>query len=92
MGYAHQVYNISKLPGNAHQYLPAIHSSAANFKSWFLGTLHRTPSEKHIDCYLAEYAYRFNYRNLPNSGEIFYNLIRDVLIRQAIEQRDIISR
>lgn len=91
MGYEHRVYNISNLPDEAHKYLPSIHSAAANLKSWFLGTLHRTPTDKHINYYLSEYAYRFNSRNLAK-GELFYELVKASLEHSSIKQSDIIAR
>lgn len=92
MGYKHKSFNISKLPQPAHVYLPAIHSAASNLKSWFLGTLHRTPSQKHMEYYLSEYAYRFNHRDVSNRGLIFYQLAEDALGSGAISKEDILAR
>jgi transposase-like protein/ribosomal protein L37AE/L43A len=61
-GYQHQPINISKSPGEAHEYLPAVHLVFALVKRWLLGTHHGGVSPKHLRHYLDEYAFRFNRR------------------------------
>lgn len=48
------------------RWLPWVHKFISNAKSWVNGT-HHGVSSKHLDLYLAEYAYRFNRRHAPET-------------------------
>ena len=46
------------------QLLPRAHRAISNFKAWMEGT-HRVVSDKHLQVYLDEYAFRHNRRLTP---------------------------
>jgi transposase-like protein len=70
-GYRHEPINISKSPGEAHEYLPAVHLIFALVKRWLLGTHHGGVSPKHLQHYLDEYVFRFNRRT---AGAVCHSL------------------
>lgn len=91
-GYRHTAYNMSALPPPAHYYLPVVHSVAANVKRWLLDAYRRTPKLKHLDYYLAEYAFRFNQRAARHRGLLFYRLMEAAVSYEVVTQRTIIGR
>jgi transposase-like protein len=92
LGYRHTVFNMSALPNPAHYYLPAVHSVAAHMKGWMLTVYRRTPSRKHFDYYMAEYAFRFNHRTARQRGLLFYRLMEAAVAYGEVTQRAIIAR
>ena len=92
LGYRHTAYNMSALPRPAHYYLPAVHAVAANAKRWMLDALRRTPKDKHLDYYLAEFAFRFNQRTARHRGILFYRLMEATLAYGEVTQRAIVGR
>jgi transposase-like protein len=92
LGYRHKEINVSTSKAPAHVYLPVIHSAASNLNTWLEGGIRRMPDERHFPYYLAEYAYRFNHRQVKNRGLIFYRLMQDTLKHAPITQTDIIQR
>nr|WP_256465782.1 IS1595 family transposase [Conexibacter sp. S30A1] len=79
MGYRHTSYNMSALPLPAHRYLLVVHAVSSNAKRWLTQALHRTPSGKHLDYYLAEFAFRCNRRTARQRGLSFYRLLEATL-------------
>jgi transposase-like protein len=71
-GYAHLAVAESGEPKIAEEYLPIIHLVFSNLKSWLRGT-HHGVSEKHLQTYLNEFAFRFNRRFYP------FNAFRSLL-------------
>jgi transposase-like protein len=61
-GYAHKV-----IEGSLSHGLPHIHRVFSNLKAWLIGT-HHGVSQKHLQAYLNEYAFRFNRRGSPMSA------------------------
>jgi hypothetical protein len=61
-------------------------------KRWMLDALNRTPAAKHLDYYLAEYAFRFNHRTARHRGLLFYRLMEATLAHGEVTQRAIIER
>lgn len=91
-GYRHTAYNMSQLPLPAHMYLPAVHGVCANAKRWMLEALKRSPKSKHLDYYLAEYAFRYNRRLARSRGLLFYRLVEATLAYGEVTQRAIVAR
>ena len=59
-GYDHRPVVQGK--GKDAKYLPHVHRILSNLKTWLLGTHHGRVTEKHLQAYLNEYAFRFNRR------------------------------
>lgn len=64
----------SKAP--AHEPLQGVHRIAALIKRWFLGTHRGAVDPRHVDYYLDEFAFRFNWRTSRSRGLLFYRLIQ----------------
>ena len=52
---------------------------ASLLKRWLIGTLHYRASDKHLEYYLDEYAFRFNRRNSKARGLLFYRLLQQAV-------------
>jgi transposase-like protein len=77
-GYHHEyttVYNSSDKAAE----LPGVHMVASLLKRWLIGTLHYRASDKHLEYYLDEYAFRFNRRNSKARGLLFYRLLQQAV-------------
>lgn len=92
VGYRHQAYNMKRLKVPAHLYLPAVHSVSSNTKRWMLEALNRSPKDKHLDYYLAEYAFRYNRRLARSRGVLFYRLMEATLDYGEVPQTAIVAR
>ena len=62
-GYKHRVRPM-KGANDPSKVLPHAHRAVSNLKAWLLGT-HHGVSPKHLQPYLAEFAFRFNRRRTP---------------------------
>lgn len=51
-------------PGVVEEFMPMVHLVFSNLKTW-LGGIHHGVSEKHLQAYLNEFAFRFNRRHHP---------------------------
>ncbi len=61
MGYEHQVESTT-LGMEQDAVLPHLHLVFSNLKTWLEGTFHGSVSQKHLQGYLNEFAFRFNRR------------------------------
>ena len=52
--------------------MPRVHRVASLLKRWLLGTHQESVSDKHLDYYLDEFAFRFNRRRARSRGLLFY--------------------
>jgi len=77
-GYVHEYANGYNSPDRA-QELPGAHMVASLLKRWLVGTLHYRVSDKHLESYLDEYAFRFNRRNSTARGLLFYRLLQQAV-------------
>lgn len=75
-GYRHVTYDL-KDPHDAYKKLPRIHRVFSNLQNWLVGT-HRFVSQKHLQNYLNEFAYRYNARWDPISA--FNNVLLNAVI------------
>jgi len=78
LGYAHEYATGYNSPDKA-QELPGVHMVASLLKRWLTGTLHYRVSDKHLEYYLDEYAFRFNRRNSKARGLLFYRLLQQAV-------------
>lgn len=70
-GYRHR-----RIPRAGSKELPRVHRIASLLKRWLLGTFQGRPSEKQLQPYLDEFAFRFNRRNSALRGQLFYRLLQ----------------
>jgi hypothetical protein len=59
--------------------LPGVHRVAALLKRWTLGVHQGRVERDGIDRYLEEFAFRFNRRNSPTRGMLFYRLAQQAV-------------
>jgi transposase-like protein len=78
LGYIHEHSDGYRSPDRS-QELPGVHMVAALLKRWLAGTLHYRVSDKHLEYYLDEYAFRFNRRNSRARGLLFYRLLQQAV-------------
>jgi transposase-like protein len=79
IGYEHEVH-IKKKATSEEDMLPHVHMIISLLKRWLLGTHQGAVSEKHIQSYLDEYAFRFNRRKSAQRGMLFYRLIECAML------------
>jgi hypothetical protein len=75
-GYRHR-----RIPRAGSKELPRVHRIAALVKRWLLGTFHGRASDKQLQHYLDEFAFRFNRRNSALRGQLFYRLVQQCASR-----------
>jgi transposase-like protein len=78
LGYDHEYATAYNSPDKAKE-LPGVHMVASLLKRWLIGTLHYRVSDKHLEYYLDEYAFRFNRRNSQARGLLFYRLLQQAV-------------
>jgi hypothetical protein len=78
LGYVHEYTTVYNSPDKS-QELPGVHMVASLLKRWLVGTLHYRVSDKHLEYYLDEYAFRFNRRNSKARGLLFYRLLQQAV-------------
>lgn len=77
-GYIHE-YTNGYSSTDRSQELPGVHMVAALLKRWLAGTMHHRVSDKHLEYYLDEYAFRFNRRSSKARGLLFYRLLQQAV-------------
>jgi len=82
-GYTHVVHKISASDQTADELLPNVHIVISLVKRWLLGTHQGAASEKHLQCYLDEYSFRFNRRLSTHRGKLFYRLMQLSVLQKA---------
>lgn len=78
LGYRHD-YTSGYTSPDQSSILPGVHRVASLLKRWLIGTLHYRASDKHLEYYLDEYAFRFNRRNAKARGLLFYRLLQQAV-------------
>ena len=78
-GYRHTAINVAASGDPAHIAMPGAHRVAALLKRWLTGTPHYSVSDKHLDYYLDEFAFRFNRRNASARGLLFHRLLQQAV-------------
>lgn len=77
-GYTHEYTTGYNSPDRTAE-LPGVHLVASLLKRWLIGTLHYRASDKHLEYYLDEYAFRFNRRTSTARGLLFYRLLQQAV-------------
>ena len=90
-GYARQITVLSDSGDPAHVLMPAVHRVASLLKRWLLGTHQGAVSNKHLDYYLDEYAFRFNRRTSRSRGLLFYRLAQQAVSTPVTPYRKLIG-
>jgi transposase-like protein len=90
LGYRHErtVMLGSEIP--AHVSMVGVHRVASLLKRWILGTHHGSIQPEHLDAYLEEFVFRFNRRSSGSRGMLFYRLLQQAVVTDAVTYRDII--
>jgi hypothetical protein len=74
----------------AHVTLAAVHRVASLIKRWILGTHHGAVQPEHLDAYLDEFVFRFNWRTSSSRGMLFYRLLQQAVVTDPVTYADII--
>ena len=67
------------------------HWAAAGLKRWLLGTHHGSVSDKHLQSYLDEHAFRHNRRKTKGVGRLVARCLENMLSRQPLTMRQLIQ-
>ena len=90
----HAAYNARSLAAREHD---AKVQSSAEKKSddhvqlWLLGTHHGAVSDKHLQSYLDEHAFRHNRRKTKGVGRLVARCLENMLTRQPLTMRELIQ-
>jgi hypothetical protein len=71
--------------------MPGVHRIASLLKRWLLGTHQGAVSGKHLDYYLDEYTFRFNRRTSRSRGKLFYRLVQQAVVIDAVPYNRIVG-
>jgi hypothetical protein len=66
-------------PDAASELLPRVHLVISLLKRWLMGTQKGAVSHKHLDYYLDEFTFRFNWRKSRSRGKLFYRLAQQTV-------------
>ena len=77
-GYHHAYVDVDASLDTSEE-LPGVHRVASLLERWVAGTLNHRVSEKHVEYYLDEYAFRFNRRTSPARGMLCYRLLQQAV-------------
>ena len=86
-GYTRIKTNLSDSVDPAHAVMPGVHRIASLLKRWLLGTHQGAVSGKHLD----EYTFRFNRRTSRNRGKLFYRLVQQAVVIDAVPYSRIVG-
>ncbi len=87
----HVVQNISQSKEKASELLPHVHLVVSLIKRWLMGTHQGAVSQKHLDDYLDEYAFRFNRRLSTHRDKLFYRLMQQAVSTEPTSRKEIVS-
>jgi transposase-like protein len=77
--YVHEVKTITGSGKEAHELLPHVHMVDSLVKRWINGTHQGKISDKHLEYYLDEFAFRFNRKMSTYRGKLFLRLIQQAV-------------
>jgi len=89
--YEHVEKVISGSGKQAHELLPHVHMVDSLVKRWINGTHQGKISQKHLEYYLDEFAFRFNRELSTHRGKLFYRLMQQAVITAPATYNDIIN-
>jgi transposase-like protein len=84
LGYRHEKKVVRGSGKNASELLPRVHRVASLLGRWLLGTHQGGVSREHLDYYLDEFAFRMNRRNSRYRGLLFYRLLEQAVLVDAV--------
>ena len=64
--------------------LPACNLVASLMKRWLGGTLQGAVAHGHLEYYLDEFTFRFNRRTSRHRGKLFYRLLQQAVLTDAV--------
>jgi len=73
----------------AHITMPGVHRIASLLKRWLLGTHQGSFSQEHLQSYLEEFTFRFNWRLSKNRGLVFRRLLEQAVRTHPVIQKDV---
>jgi len=91
-GYHHEVRKIARSKKKASDLLPHVHLVVSLVKRWLMGTHQGAISSEHLSYYLDEFAFRFNRRLSTYRGKLFYRLMQQAVITEAIPFKKIVAK
>lgn len=74
--FIHEEKVVSGSGKQAHELLPHVHMIDSLVKRWINGTHQGKISQKHLEYYLEEFAFRFNRKLSNHRGKLFYRLMQ----------------
>jgi transposase-like protein/DNA-directed RNA polymerase subunit RPC12/RpoP len=89
--YEHKEKVISGSGKQAHELLPHVHLVDSLVKRWINGTHQGKISQKHLEYYLDEYAFRFNRKLSTHRGKLFYRLMQQAVTNLPMTYDEIIK-
>lgn len=89
--YLHRRHAIEGSGGTASAALPRVHRVASLLKRWLLGIHQGRVSPEHLDAYLEEFAFRFNRRNSPYRGQLFYRLLQQACCVEPLPYKSLVK-
>jgi transposase-like protein len=89
--YVHEVKTITGSGKEAHELLPHVHMVDSLIKRWINGTHQGKISDKHLEYYLDEFAFRFNRKMSTYRGKLFLRLIQQAVCTPPSTYENIIK-
>jgi transposase-like protein len=91
-GYIHKPFSLSDHGREASKaVLPRVHRVASLMKRWMLGMHQGRIDSSKIEPYLDEFAFRFNRRESPSRGQLFYRLLEQCVIHGPTSYAEIVG-
>jgi transposase-like protein len=90
-GYEHEITFLKGKKKTASQLLPRVHRVISLLKRWLIGTHQGAVSQKHLDCYLDEFTFRFNRRRSRNRGKLFFRLAQQAVAVDPVSYDQIVN-
>ena len=90
-GYRHQIIVVSRRRESASDLLPRVHRVVSLLKRWLMGTHQGAVSHEHLDYFLDEFAFRFNRRTSRHRGMLFYRLVQQAAVVEAVPYKDMVA-
>ena len=89
-GYMHTVH-VKRTKKADELILPHVHLIVSLLKRRLLGTHQGAVSDKHMQAYLEEYAFRFNRRAAAKRGLLFYRLLEGAVASPPVTYNDLVN-
>jgi transposase-like protein len=89
-GYIHRKTILSSSEDTAHIAMPGVHGIASLPKRWIPGTHQGSVSDEHLQCYLDEFAFRFNRRTSTSRWFVFRRLLEQAAATGPVTEADVI--